>query len=152
MTKVTAGIVLLPKGDFEFAVKECKTFSRQSTDPNTQETKDVYGVQYNLEVVGGSDDSFVGKTIPLQIYMHAGDAALSIGKRFIMASLGFALNAEAEFNEKYADADWSVDPEENFAGDIWQSVVGTRVAATTDQKPDKRDSSRMNQVFNWRPI
>lgn len=152
LTKVQAGIPLLPKGDFEFAVKEAKTFSRQSTDQTTQETKDVYGLQYNLQVMSGSDDSFVGKIIPLQIYAHAGDAALSIGKRFVMAALGFALNDETNFNAKYADGDWGFDTEEQTLGDMWASVVGTRVAASTDQKPDKRDTSRMNQVFNWRPI
>lgn len=152
LTKVQAGIVMLPKGDFEFAVKEAKTFSRTSTDTVTQESKDVYGIQYNLEVVSGSDDSFIGKVIPLQIYAHAGDAALGIGKRFVMAALGFALNDEANFNEKYADGDWSFDTEAQELGNMWSSVVGTRVAASTDQKPDKRDTTRMNQQFNWRPI
>jgi len=152
LTRVQAGIPLLPKGDFEFSVNEGKTFSRQSTDPATQETKDVYGIQYNLQVMSGSDDSFIGKIIPLQIYAHAGDAALSIGKRFVMAALGFALNDEANFNEKYADGDWNFDTEDQILGDMWSSVIGTRVAASTDQKVDKRDHTRMNQVFNWRPI
>lgn len=152
LTKVQAGMVMLPKGDFEFAVKEVKTFQRTSKDQNTQEEKEVYGIQYNLEVAGGSDESFVGKTIPLMIYAHAGDVALGIGKRFVMASLGFSINDEAAFNEKYADGDWSFDTEAQEVGDMWSSVVGTRVAATTDQKADKRDSTRMNQQFNWRPI
>lgn len=152
LTKVQAGIVMLPKGDFEFAVKEAKTFARVSTDPETQEQKDVYGIQYNLEVVGGSEDTYNGKIIPLQIYAHAGDVALGIGKRFVMAALGFAINDEDNFNEKYSDGDWGFDTEAQELGDMWTSVVGTRVAASTDQKVDRRDSTRKNQVFNWRPI
>lgn len=151
LTNTQAGIILLPKGDFDFKVNEVKTFSRISVDQQTQLQRDVFGIQYNLEVVSGSEASFIGKTVPVQLYMHT-EASLGINKRFIMAALGFAIYDESSFNEKYADADWSFDTEEGEVGDIWRSVVGTRVNAATDIVPNKRNPNQQNQQFNWRPI
>lgn len=149
LTTASAGILMLQKGDYELKISQPKTFKRQKVENG--ETKDIYGVQYSLTVENGDDQNVIGKNIPLSLYMHS-EAAFGINKRFVMAALGFALDDEESFNEKYADADWGIDPDSGELGDIWTQVAGNRVACTADIVPDKRDRSRQQQQFSWRPI
>lgn len=156
LTTASAGIPQLI-GDFEFKVNDVKTFFRTTTDAATQENKDVYGVQFSLQITKTEEEEsekLVGKTIPLQLYYHT-EGADGINKRFMMAALGFALNDEDNFNEKYSTANWSYgDPKENQIPEdsMWKQVVGTRVKASCSIKPDKRDSTRKNQQFDWKPF
>jgi hypothetical protein len=154
LTKATAGIPQLI-GDFEFKVNDVKTFKRTTTDPATQENKDVYGIQYALQVTEADEDNqkLLGKTIPLQLYMHV-ETTEGLNKRFIMAALGFPMNEEDDFNTKYAGADWNYNPDEGTIPEnaIWKQVVGTRIRATCTIKPDKKDPSRKNQQFDWKPF
>ena len=152
LTKVSAGIIQLPKGDYEFAVSDGKPFKRERKEKDNS-TTELFGVQYNLVVTRSDEPEYMGKTIPFQVYLHS-DKAFGIVKRFVMACLGFPVNEENEFNEKYKDADWSANPDEPLGG-IWKDVVGTKVAATADLVPQKGERARegqLNQQFNWRPI
>lgn len=148
LTKATAGIKLLPKGDYEFKIGEPKLFSRQRNENDGSQTE-VFGVSYGLTVVAG--DQEVGTSIPMQLYMHTEKTA-GMNKRFVMAALGYSLDDEPKFNEDFVDADWSVDTEENEIGEIWKRLAGQRVAATADIVPNKQNPNQQNQQFNWRPI
>lgn len=158
LTKATAGIPLLDKDDVEFNIGDVKTFFRTKTDPQSQENSDVFGVQYAITLVktAGANEKYIGKTFPLQLYMHS-ENAFGIVKRFVMAALGFSLDDEEKFNEKYADADWSYgepDKEGNTVpdGSIWNQLKGSRVAATTDIVPNRQRPDQKNQRYDWRPI
>lgn len=163
LSKANAGIPQLI-GDFTFKTTDVKPFLRVSTDINTKENKNVFGVQYSLQVIEAEDENekLKGKTIPLQLYMHT-DGTEGINKRFLLASLGFALNEEDAFNEKYGeDADYNIGIEDDEKGEpklgtlpadgIWKKVVGTAVRATCGMKQDKKDATRQNQQFDWKPF
>lgn len=160
LTKSSAGIPQLI-GDFEFKVSDVKTFKRTTQDQESKEEKEVFGVQYSLiidKVMEAENSKLQGKTIPLQLYMHS-EGAMGINKRFIMACLGFPLNEEDNFNEKYAAANWRFDTDgEVVAGgpvpkdSVYAECVGTRVSASCTIKPDKKDATRKNQQFDWRPF
>lgn len=148
LTTAQAGILILPKGDYEFGISDPKLFSRKSAGEGGVE-RHVFGVQYNLVVK--TTGEYEGKTIPLQLYMHT-ENSFGMNKQFVMAALGSSINQEDEFNEKYADADWSIDTDENEMGDIWKNVGGNMISATADIVPDKRDVERKQQRWSWRPV
>lgn len=154
LTKVSAGIPQLPKGDYEFSISEVKLFKRDRTEPDNTVTK-LYGPQINL-VVARSDDNpeFLGKTIPQSLYLN-NEKTWGIAKRLVMAAYGYAINDEDAFNKKFKDADWTCNPETDTLGDIWTGMAGKRVAATADLVPQKGERAKegaLNQQFNWRPI
>jgi hypothetical protein len=158
LSKASAGIPQLT-GDFEFAIKDAKQFYRKGEDRVTKEEKEIYGVQYALQITKAEEnEKLLGKTIPLQLYFHT-EGTEGINKRFVMAALGYALNDEDNFNEKYENANWSFitgdAPEANGKlpeDSVWQQVVGGRVRATCGMKADKNDPSRQNQQFDWKPF
>lgn len=158
LAKVQVGFLQLPKGDYEFSVNEVKDFARKRKEKDKatgQEIEvDIYGITYTLGIVSAEAEEgkpFVGRTLPLSLYMHT-DKTEGVNFSFAMAALGFPINEVEAFKEKYSDADFSLDTDNHEIGDFWKGIVGTRVAATADLKPQKDDTSKMNQQFSWRPV
>lgn len=148
-TQVSAFFHLFGKGDYEFAVGEGKPFAGVNAkgEPNA-------GIRYPLkcsEVIEG-DDAGKGKRQMFTCYIHS-EGAMSFSKRFVMACLGFAGNAQAEadFNEQFKGADWAVDPnpEAPSKGEMWQRVDNTRLIISTSLGTDQEGNPSQNwDVFH----
>jgi len=147
-----AAAILLEDGEYIFGIGQPKLFSRKNKD-----NADVYGVAYGVLVVEGP--SYIGKTIPQQMYLHTG-GSLDMSKRFAMAALGYNPNdpsAEAEFNEKFNDVEqhFAIDTDSNFIGEVWNRIAGTNVAATVKtalSKPKDGSEPRMQNNFTWKVV
>lgn len=153
LSKVQLGFVQLPKDDYEFAVGEPKTFSRDRTEKDQSITK-VFGIQYPIVVKEAASDEnkqFIGRTLMQSLYFHT-EKTESVNFAFAMACYGFGANEVDAFREKFADADFSVDTDTGDVGSFWKGIAGTRVSATADLKPRADDPSKNNQQFAWRPI
>jgi hypothetical protein len=147
-SKITALMTVLPKDDYEFIVGQPKPYSRTYTDKEGN-VQPLVGVGYPLRVAEGTHKDE-------RLYFNAGtenDISMSGSKRFLMACLGFKLDAEGEqaFNEKYSDdAIWTFDPDSGAVGDIWREVVGKRVVCGVDIRTTEKGT--FQSFKSWRSI
>jgi hypothetical protein len=144
-TAVQAGMVVLPKDDYEFVLGEPKVFYRVKEDGN-----ESYGITVPLLVV--SEGEFKGKRIFPQFYLHT-EAAWPMLKGFQLAALGFNVNQESQFNAQYKaeNGEWDIDFENKTLGDFWRKLTGQRISATAEVKPNTVTGTDQNQ-FRWRPV
>jgi len=142
---VQAGILVLPKDDYEFIVGEPRAFTGMNP-----EGKENYGIRVQLMVA--SEGEFKGKRILQNFYLHS-EEALPMLKSFQLASFGFTGNDEKRFNEEFAaqNGEWDIDFASGTLGDFWRKLSGLRVAATADVVINKKTGNDQNQ-FRWRPV
>lgn len=141
--KITAGELILPKGEYEFSVGEPTLFHRTRDDGS-----EVYGVRYPFTVI--SEGEYQNQRIRNQdMYLHTPGAA-RMTKRFLMATLGFDTNSqvsEADFNSQYPDLD--IDPDANYLAEAFSRVVGKTVKAAVDVQENKIREGEMQNSFRW---
>lgn len=155
-----AGIPVLTNGQYEFSVGEMKPFSK--TVPATSEKPEVtqWGIRTAIKVTAtpeGDDDAvrFLNASIPHTLYMHG--TSSSMNKQFAMAALGYTLNRENEFNERFPDdadgENYFVDVENNSVGTVWRECVGKRVCARVTSKPNQMPGREgdLQNMFNFFP-
>jgi len=153
-SKDQAGMVVLPKGTYEFIVGEPKSFIRKNS-----KNEDSYGVRYPLTVADGEKK---GTRISYSTYYQS-EGGRGMAKQFLMAVLGYKARGEGSqgeedrFNNDFRGQDWSFDPEEGAVGDAFRAVVGQRVIGILDVQPakdrDGNETGQENQQFvSWLPI
>lgn len=135
-TKASAsGLTILPADTYTFEIGEPKAFARQGQNGEN------YGVQFPLKVVGGEKD---GKRVFMSGFMHT-EGSLGMTKRFIMTALGYnPRTQEAEFNEKYASADWSLDTDAKTCGSIYHELTGKLIIGELDVRMDNKGQEQQN--------
>lgn len=152
LAAANAASILLEDGEYVFTIGQPKLFSRKN-----KKGEDVFGVAYALTVVEGA--SFVGKTLPTQMYLHT-PGSLDMSKRFAMAALGYNPNdsaAEGDFNDKYNDPaeHFAIDTDVSFIGEVWNAIAGSNIAATVKQalsRPTDGSEPRMQNNFQWKCV
>ena len=124
---------------------------------------EIGGVEYKFKMVGevdpedGSVDSAnEGKSVSSnRLYVHS-RGALAMGKRLLMAALGYAVNETGEnrFNaEVYAENDWYVTGEGDDVeiGDGWELLVG-RIVRCKLSIEEGNDGSPRQAFGAWMPV
>lgn len=147
LTKVSAGIPVFPKGDYEFTVGTPKAFKRKGKKGEN------WGVGLNVtcvEVLDG-DPAYKGKKSYISLFMHS-EGAQGFSKQTVMALYGYTTDPKSEnneqaFNEKFAGEDWSYDPESGKCGDIYKNLEGKRFQCPLDSRTNPDDDSQLQQVW-----
>ena len=152
LTKVTATLELFPDGLYEFTIGPAKSFTGRNVEGDEK-----YGVRYSLkiEVVHeDGDQNAVGKRAIFSCNLH-NDGGQSMSKQFLIAAYdyGGTNDDEQQFNEEVgAEADWSVDTDNEQLGSIWTEISGNRILAALSTVPSKKDPTQSFQQFNWIPM
>lgn len=156
LTKATAALTVFEKGRYEFAVGEPRSFSRPKRDEDGLEIADqmTVGVRFPVKCtqpLDGGDPSAKGKRSNIELYLGS-EGGQGYAKQFMMATLGFPITekAEDEFNERFAGADWSFDPDTQAVGDVWREATGKRMIAEVDvQSFTNRQTGEVGQRQRW---
>lgn len=149
----SASFLTLNKGLYEFKISNPQSFFRVSTNQQTGETKEVFGINVTLDIIEGPEH--VGKSQRYQIYLHT-DKAWGPAKQFVMAAYGFSPDraGEAAFNEQYGDGDWGFDvgEGETGVGALWSGLEGKTIKANVDTQPNKIKPGEVQQTYRWMPV
>jgi hypothetical protein len=140
-SEVRATTRIFDRGEYELAVGDPYGFAYT----REKDGKDIGGVRYALKMVGKVDSKgklngeFEGEPVtPIRFYVHSA-GAISMLKRFAMATLGYAQNpaSEEKFDkEVWKDVDLSVEGEgdEVSIGSFFETLTGQRVRITLDKR------------------
>ena len=146
-TKVSAGMKIFPRGDYELKVTKTKPIYYEKKDDEGDETGEfVAACQVNVEMVGqvGNDGQLDRKdegesVAPLKLYIHS-QKAWGMTKGMIMAILGYTSEEEKDFNAAMADTDFSVEAgegEEAVLGGSWARLEGQHFVGRLDKRSYK---------------
>lgn len=153
LTDAVAGIPVLEDDDVIFEVTGiAKPFHNEADEAN--ERTENFGISLGLKLVACESDTnkkYIGRTFPQRFYLH-NDGSLSVTKRFVMACYGYSVNDEEAYNEKFAEADASIDPDAGEVGELYAGLRGKNVAASVKSKARRDDPNLMQNTFNWRPV
>lgn len=140
---VQSGFEVFPKGEYELQVGQPKAFERT----NNKTGKTSFGVRFPLTV--GSGD-YKGKRAMFTYYLHT-EGGQQMGKRFLMAALGYDRKQEDEFNKAMAGADWAYDTDSGAVGDAWRKATGARVLGTADVQQNTETDEEQQNWKSFRP-
>jgi hypothetical protein len=148
LTGVAAGVPVLAKGSYEFAIGEMKPAvnNRQIDGVSVQQQV----VRTSIKVISG--ESNLDKTLPHTLDMN-NDFGAQFAKQFLMAALGYARNEEGRFNADFADDEkWAIDAETGELGEIYKEAQGKNIRAEVTTYIDKKDVSIERNNFKWLPF
>ena len=146
-TKVSSGMKIFPRGDYELAVTGTKPIAYYKTDEDGDVTEDfVGGCQVNLEMVGriGNDGEIDQEdkgeaVVPIRLYTHT-EKAWGMTKGSIMSIMGYKRDDEDQFNEDFGEADFSLEgesAEDAQLGSDWSRLEGQHFVATLNKRAYK---------------
>jgi hypothetical protein len=155
LSTVSASLVVLKPGDYEFAVGDPSSFARLAG----QDQHETHGVGVMLtvsEVHEGAADA-KSKKVYRQFYMHNKDG-WGFAKQFVMACLGYSISGptkdaeEERFNADVKGKDWGYNPDDKSVGDMWKTIRGTRVICSVDLGPNDKNGNPTQKWVSVQPL
>ena len=154
-TAVSSTLEVFPKGDYLISIGEPKAF-QGTTKSGKNEGNANWGIRWGckIERVLEGDPNAAGKRLIYTGYLNSEEAA-GFPKQFVMAALGYPINAkgEREFNEAMQGQDWDYDPESGACGDVWRQTTGKTLITSLDVQPDEQRPGEFRQkIVRFRPV
>lgn len=149
-SKVSAGIQIYEKGEYEMEIGEPKPFYRETKQgKNAGEWN--HGVMFVCTITEGPEK---GKKFIHNCMMHTPESE-GFSKQFQMAAYGFAKKDEKQFDEEVAKVkDWGYaipeDGTDPTCGDGWRDMKGRKVVFDLNKVKNK-DNQDQQKVLGIRP-
>lgn len=162
-----------PRGEYEVETKDVRGAAWEKTDEKsgtsilvkririTAKLNGVYDSEGELQDAGTDGKNVKDEDVtPFDIYLHS-EGAMRMGKRIMMAILGYDKDDEEEFNEWAASQDLSFNAEENedgsydvTLGDGWDALKGRLFIASLEPQMDDYggEEREVQNVRSTRPV
>lgn len=152
LSKIAATFELFSKGEYEFVLGEPKAF-QGITKSGANAGQENIGVRYGISLPEAQNGHKKGARSILNCFIH-NDQSMGFSKQLLMAALGFPMNSrgEAQFDEQYRGADWSIDTTTGACGAVWREATGRHVLITADLGTNPTTGEPSNQFGKYRSV